>query len=311
METREQYFGRINRFGRISFVIFFVIIFTIPTVVCAVYDIFPGLATVLKATMGLFLILTPIAISEIVSFVPLLGSGASYLTFETGNVSAPANMPAGSYALLSVRDTGVGMSREVLEHVFEPFYTTRDTGTGLGLSTVYGIIKQHGGDVRAQSTPGAGTTFDIYLPRIAEDQPAAAPAAHSALQPPTGHETILLAEDEPSVRGATTRMLARLGYRVLAAGNGSEALRLAAEHGTAIDLLLTDLVMPQMSGSDLAARLHELLPTCRVLFLSGYTDDAVVKDIAVDRNLPFLEKPYTNWTLARKVRQVLDAPLKA
>ena len=229
------------------------------------------------------------------------------LFFATRDVSAPPGMPDGPYVLLAVRDTGTGMSPEIMQRIFEPFYTTKDTGTGLGLSTVYGIVKQHGGEIVVRSEPTAGTTFEIYLPRLTAGETEELHAIESGLRVPTGSETILLAEDEPAVRTTTVRMLESLGYHVLAATNGDEALRLASEYGAAIDLLLTDLVMPQMGGGDLAARITKVLPDCRVLFISGYADDTTIREIALDGKLHFLEKPYSRRTLAHKVRQVLDA----
>jgi CheY-like chemotaxis protein len=214
-------------------------------------------------------------------------------------------MPPGPWVRLSVRDTGVGMDPETQARIFEPFFTTKEPGkgTGLGLSTVYGIVKQSGGFVWVSSAVGAGTTFDIYLP------PVEAVAAPPDAPPPAvvaGSETILLVEDEAPVRGLARRCLEGFGYRVLEAGAAAEALTLATRHTGRIDLLLTDVVMPQGSGRELAERLGPLRPEMRVLYMSGYTDDGVVRRAGVTPGSELLEKPFTPDGLARKVRQVLD-----
>ena len=224
---------------------------------------------------------------------------------------SPEHLPAtpGHYVVLAVSDTGIGMSPEIKSHIFEPFFTTKEpgTGTGLGLATVYGIVKQSGGHIWVYSEPGLGTTVRIYLPR------ACTPAAAQVEQAPNsatrlrGKETILVVEDEDVVRRVTCTMLGKRGYRILVASNGEEALELATQYQGPIDLLLSDVVMPQMSGRELANRLRPLRPNARVLFVSGYIGDAVVHHGVVGAEVPFLQKPFTSESLARRVREVLDA----
>jgi two-component system, cell cycle sensor histidine kinase and response regulator CckA len=212
----------------------------------------------------------------------------------------------GDYVLLSVSDTGTGMTREVRERVFEPFYTTKaqGEGTGLGLSTVYGIVKQSGGYVGVASEPGSGTTFQIYLPRVqgelVDDTEPVRPDR------PEREVTILLAEDEIAVRTITTRMLKRLGHRVIEAANGEEALRLAEEHSGEFDLLMTDVVMPLMGGGELAQQIRARWPHVHVLFASGYTDETVVRRGALGEGAILLQKPFDYVELAEKVTEVLS-----
>jgi PAS domain S-box-containing protein len=215
--------------------------------------------------------------------------------------------PEGSYVVLSVSDNGIGMTPEVRKHLFEPFFTTKETGkgTGLGLATCYGIVKQAGGEIGVETEPGSGTTFRIYLPRL-EDAVADTGGDNAQQDLPRGSETILLAEDEGSVRQVALRTLRALGYRVLEASHGEEAVRLADAHAGRIDLLLTDVVMPQMGGKELADRLLVARPDIRVLFTSGYTDDAMVRHGVSENQLEFIAKPFTPLSLARKVRSVLD-----
>ncbi|MBV9773758.1 MAG: PAS domain S-box protein [Gemmatimonadetes bacterium] len=211
------------------------------------------------------------------------------------------------YVELAVRDTGEGMDPRVRERVFEPFFTTKEQGkgTGLGLSTVYGIIKQSGGFVRVESTPGEGSTFFVYLPWAQEDgTPWQGPGVRAL---PRGSETVLLAEDEEPVRLLAQRVLERSGYVVLAAAGGAEALAVAAGHPGEIHLLLTDVVMPEMSGKDLARYLTGARPGVRVLYMSGYTEDETVRRGVSGLRTTFLEKPFTPDVLVRKVREVLDA----
>ncbi|MBP2675783.1 MAG: sensor hybrid histidine kinase, partial [Deltaproteobacteria bacterium] len=213
----------------------------------------------------------------------------------------------GEYVMLSFSDTGTGMDAETLEQIFEPFFTTKapGKGTGLGLSTVYGIVKQNGGFINAYSEPRIGSTFRIYFPRIRED---AAAAVHTAREtPPLGTETILLVEDEEQILSLAARILENQGYRVLAAGTPEAALQLAERHDGEIRLLLTDVVMPGMNGRDLQRRIEALRPGIRTLFMSGYTEDAVVHRGILDKGVFFVPKPFTVRLLAEKVRSVLDA----
>ncbi len=236
------------------------------------------------------------------------------LTIETANVELDETyarthigVKPGRYVMLSVSDTGVGMTPEVKEHIFEPFFTTKEKGkgTGLGLSTVYGIVKQSEGEIWVYSEPGHGTTFKIYLPRV-EEEATALPHGDDKGPLPRGSETILLVEDEPSVRGLAVQILRENGYRLLEAANGNEALRMAQEYAGEIHLLLTDVVMPQMGGKELANRLKTLRPGMKVLFTSGYTDDAIVHHGVLNSGIDFLQKPFSPETLAQKVREILD-----
>jgi two-component system cell cycle sensor histidine kinase/response regulator CckA len=212
----------------------------------------------------------------------------------------------GLYVVLSVTDTGEGMDKETQSRIFEPFFTTKEKGkgTGLGLSTVYGIIKQSGGYVLVESEPELGTTFRIYLPRV-ED--ALEPAGPVGIWRPQagGSETILLVEDEESVRQLVLETLESKGYKVLEADNGEKALQIVSEYSGTIDMLITDVAMPGMNGRELSARLCASHPQTRVLYLSGYTEDAIVHEGVVDRDTAFLQKPFTLQMLSRKVREVL------
>jgi two-component system cell cycle sensor histidine kinase/response regulator CckA len=238
------------------------------------------------------------------------------LTLETENVVIEAStrtaeqsiVAPGRYVLIRVRDTGAGMDAETRRHLFEPFFTTRDKGkgTGLGLATVYGIVKQSGGFIWVDSEPGRGATFRIYFPRVDEAAPPAEPAAAGAEPAAAGTETILLVEDEDAVRAVARESLRRRGYRVLEATNGETALEIAAGFEGHIGLLLTDVVMPGLSGRALADRLAPTRPGTRVLFMSGYTDDAIVQHGVLEPGLSFLQKPFTPDVLAQKVREVLD-----
>lgn len=213
--------------------------------------------------------------------------------------------------MLAVSDTGVGMDDEVKAHLFEPFFTTKERGqgTGLGLSTVYGIVRQNGGHIGVDSELGQGTTFRIYLPRTEETRmPIRAPSRDVSPRAIHGSETILMVEDEGAVRQLATHILKGHGYQVLCAGNGAEALRLSREHQGAIDLLVTDVVMPGMNGEQLARRLQSERPGLRVLFMSGYSDELMARYRVLDEDSAFLAKPFTLEALARKVRAVLDAP---
>jgi PAS domain S-box-containing protein len=213
----------------------------------------------------------------------------------------------GPYVMLAVSDTGAGMDAETLSHIFEPFFTTKEPGkgTGLGLAMVYGIVHQCGGHISVESAPGRGTTFRLHLPRV-----AAAPAAAAAPEVPArprGSETILLVEDEARVLDLTREMLVEAGYTVLAASGPTEALRLAEERPERIDLLLTDVIMPQMNGTELAERLTARRPGLRVLYMSGYTFDTMARRDAARAAVSLLQKPFSMETLGEKVREVLDA----
>ncbi len=238
------------------------------------------------------------------------------LSIETSNVELDAahvrqhaGAHPGPHVMLAVGDTGVGMPSEVQAHIFEPFFTTKEPGegTGLGLATVYGIVKQSEGYIEVDTEPGRGTTFRIYLPRVDEAPAPARPTAALA-QVPHGTETILLVEDEEGVRTLARDVLRANGYTVLDTQHGGEALLACERHAGPIELLMTDVVMPQMSGRELAERLAPLRPEMKVLYMSGYTDDAVVRHGVLDLGTAFLQKPFTPDTLARKVRDVLDAP---
>jgi CheY-like chemotaxis protein len=220
-----------------------------------------------------------------------------------------ANAPPGPYVLLSVSDTGKGMDKTTQAHIFEPFFTTKPVGqgTGLGLSTVYGIVKQSGGYVWVYSEVDRGTTFKVYLPAVT-GVPNADDVERELTPEPTGApERILLVEDEPNVRRIAKRILERHGYTVLEASNGLEALRVMERRQEPIALVLTDLVMPEMGGRELASRLRVVSPTSRVLFMSGYTEDAVLRQSVMEPGAVFLDKPFTFDTLIRKVREALAA----
>jgi len=211
----------------------------------------------------------------------------------------------GDYVLLTVRDTGMGMDRETQSRIFEPFFTTKEKGkgTGLGLSTVYGIVKQSGGYVLVQSEEQRGTTFHIYLPRVdGIVEKHAPPVPHAALG---GTETVLLVEDEESVRQLVRDTLAARGYRVVEAENGEAGMAASIQHDGKIDLVITDVVMPGMSGRDLVKQLAQIRPEAKVLYLSGYTEDAILSEGTIESGSSFLQKPFTLQNLLRKVREVL------
>jgi PAS domain S-box-containing protein len=238
------------------------------------------------------------------------------LTIETANVEHDPDYAreqeaaaVSRFVMLAVSDSGTGMDEATKARIFEPFFTTKELGkgTGLGLATVYGIVRQSGGFIWVYSEPGLGTTFKIYLPQVDEGAVAAAAGAKAA--PGTSHrgtETVLLVEDAAAVRSVIHEALVRLGYAVLDAPNGAEALRIAASHAGPIHLLLTDVVMPGLSGRQLSDQLTQIRAETRVLYTSGYTDDAVVRHGVLESGIAYLQKPFTVDGLARKVREVLD-----
>ncbi len=241
------------------------------------------------------------------------------LTVETFNVELDSTyardhvtVKPGPYVMLAVSDTGIGMSPETVAHIFEPFYTTKESGqgTGLGLSTVYGIVKQSGGYIWVYSEPGKGTTFKVYLPRVAgkvdlNKAPLELPAARR------GSETILLVEDEEAVRELASMILSAKGYSVVAAKSTKEAEQYSETHGGEIHLLLTDIIMPGTSGRELARRITARHPRTRVLYMSGYTDNVLAGGGVLEAGVSFLQKPFTPAALAQKVRDVLDSPVHA
>lgn len=236
------------------------------------------------------------------------------LTIETTNVTLNeaytrrhVEVKPGPYVMIAVSDTGTGMSSEVQSRLFEPFFTTKEAGkgTGLGLATCYGIIKQHGGNIWVYSEVNRGTTFRIYLPAVTETSAPSLATQAVAEMPLQGNETILLVEDDYTVRQFTVRVLNMFGYSVLEASDGVEALQLATEYTGIIHLLLTDVVMPKMSGNVLAQRLQTTHPQTRVLYMSGYTANAIVHNGVLDPDINFLPKPVSPEQLARKIREVL------
>jgi CheY-like chemotaxis protein len=235
------------------------------------------------------------------------------LTIQTANLTLAEaeareqDLPAGRYAMLAVRDTGVGMDAEMREHIFEPFFTTKETGkgTGLGLATVLGIVEQSGGAIRCHSEVGEGTSFQILLPAVAEAVPSGAHLPTGLATAPSGTESILLVEDEDTVRELVQKVLEARGYAVIEARNGREGLKLCQAHPGRIDLLLTDVVMPELGGRELAEAALELRPGLKVVFMSGHTQDVILKE-GVQQGAAFLHKPFTPMQLAEKVRQTLD-----
>jgi PAS domain S-box-containing protein len=241
-------------------------------------------------------------------------AGVGKLTIETGMISFDEAYCAehtgfipGDFVLLGVSDDGCGMDKETLNNLFEPFFTTKETGkgTGLGLATVYGIVKQNNGFINVYSEPGQGTTFRIYLPRY-----SAAGEIPAGIQPdkpdPTGNETILLVEDEPAILNLTRMMLERKGYSVLSAATPAAAIYMAGNHTEKIHLLMTDVVMPGMNGRDLARRLTDLYPDIKLLFMSGYTANVIAHQGVLDEGVAFIQKPFSMKALADKLRMVLD-----
>jgi PAS domain S-box-containing protein len=236
------------------------------------------------------------------------------LTIETGNVELDEayakvhpEARAGNYVMLAVSDTGCGMDEAIKARIFEPFFTTKEAGkgTGLGLATVYGIVNQSGGSIYVYSELGRGTTFKIYLPLVEAKKPSAGPQT-SPSKIPSGKETLLLVEDEGAVRAMTRHILETCGYRILEASHGAEAIQTCEQSQDPIHLLVTDVVMPGIGGRQLAETLRSKHPELKVLYLSGYTDDAVVRHGVLEAGTNFLQKPFTPSSLAQKVREVLD-----
>jgi two-component system NtrC family sensor kinase len=237
-----------------------------------------------------------------------LSIGTATVRFDAESAARRVKMKAGAYAVLTVADTGHGMDPETLSRIFEPFFTTKGAGrgTGLGLSTVYGIVRQAGGHIGVESEPGRGTTFTIYLPDAVSMPPRRDPAPLRTPVIAAGSATVLLVEDESAVRTLVRTVLTRGGYQVLEAADGEAALALARSHDGAIDLLLTDIVMPKMNGRDLASAVGDVRPGTRILFMSGYESAADEEDDTASAGA-FIQKPFVAEALARKVRQVLDA----
>jgi two-component system cell cycle sensor histidine kinase/response regulator CckA len=244
------------------------------------------------------------------------------LTVRTANVTAEEvktlpykPLPPADYVMVEVSDTGTGIPKEIIEKIFEPFFTTKETGkgTGLGLSTVYGIVKQTNGYIFVDSTMGKGTSFRIYLPRhipVAGEVAEAAPVETKVAKPPadlTGHGTILLVEDEEGLRGLNARGLSSRGYKVLEAGNGVEAIAVIESHDGAVDLVVSDVVMPEMDGPTLAAQLRERNPNLKIIFVSGYAEDAFEKNLPDDVKFNFLPKPFTLKQLVAAVKDTMAA----
>ncbi len=219
-----------------------------------------------------------------------------------------AGFVPGEYVMLAVSDDGCGMDKETLDKVFEPFFTTKgmDKGTGLGLSTVYGIVKQNRGFINVYSEPGKGTTFRIYLPRYETVEPAKETDSRPSETVPKGEETVLLVEDDKSLTKVYTKFLETLGYKVLPASSPHEAIELAELYQGEIQLLMTDVVMPGMSGKDLWGILKERIPGLKCLFMSGYTANTIVHHGVLEEGVNFIGKPFTIGALASKLRKVLE-----
>jgi CheY-like chemotaxis protein len=241
-------------------------------------------------------------------------SGVGKVTIETGKKTFDEEyckehlgFISGDFVLLAVSDNGCGMDKDTLDNLYEPFFTTKEVGkgTGLGLATVYGIVKQNNGFINVYSEPGQGSTFKIYLPRLVadEDEDKAVPEKKAAAG---GSETILLVEDEPSILRMTRMMLERKGYSVLPAATPAEAVEKAKNHSGTIDLLMTDVFMPEMNGRDLAEQIITLYPDIRLLFMSGYTANVIAHHGVLDDGVAFIQKPFSMVDMTFKVREVLD-----
>ncbi len=278
------------------------------------------MATVLRQDLG-YVEVDPGKIEQVIMNLVINSRDAmphgGKLIIETANMDLDEAYPKGRvtiqpgpYVMFAVSDTGHGMDPEVQEHIFEPFYTTKEAGkgTGLGLSTVYGIVKQSNGFVFAYSEPGQGATFKIYLPRVAKSLKRLDEEVLEAVQDlPFGYETVLLVEDETKVRDLVGDTLRQHGYTVIEASQGLEAVAIGNNFEGPIHLLVTDVVMPKMSGRDVADRLADKRPDLKVLYMSGYTEDAIVHHGVLDPGIHLIQKPFTSDALMRKVREVLDA----
>ena len=242
-------------------------------------------------------------------------TGNGVVTIRTENIAVggghafSGGLSPGDYVMLSVADTGHGMDRDTLSHLFEPFFTTKafGKGTGLGLATVYGAVKQNHGSISVSSEPGVGTTFQLYFPRLADAMAPSSSGEAAEDAAVGGRETVLVVEDEPSILELTIRLLQQLGYNAMAANGPEEAIQLARGYNGNIDLLLTDVIMPQMNGRDLAERILALHTGARCLYMSGYTADIISHHGALDEGTRFLQKPFTSRDLAKRVREALDA----
>jgi CheY-like chemotaxis protein len=236
------------------------------------------------------------------------------LTIETATVELDASYAAshpsvkpGPYLMMAVSDTGIGMDATTREHIFEPFFSTKgELGTGLGLATVFGIVKQHGGNIWVYSEPGRGTTFKVYLP-LADAVPVESDSGPPPVVDLNGTETILVVEDNPAVRELAGDILARQGYTVLSAQDGPEALALAASHHGPLHLLLTDVVMPGMNGRALYQEAVKRHPHLKVLYMSGYTENVIAHRGVLDAGIAYIQKPFTVQSIAAKVREVLES----
>jgi CheY-like chemotaxis protein len=221
---------------------------------------------------------------------------------------AVIGVPAGAYVAIAVRDDGTGIAPDTIERVFDPFFTTKEVGkgTGLGLSMVYGFAKQSGGHVGIESALGAGTTVSIFLPRLEGERAIAADRENAVAEPGKASETVLVVEDDEDVRAYTVGILRELGYRVIEATGGATALQVLDRGDQDVSLLLTDVVMPQMSGSELAEAARQRRPDLRILFMSGYPRDAITRGGRVETGIDLLSKPFTYATLSKKLRDVMD-----
>jgi CheY-like chemotaxis protein len=223
---------------------------------------------------------------------------------ELGEAASDLGLAAGRYVALVVKDSGIGMAEEVRSRLFEPFFTTKEHGTGLGLATVYGIVRQGGGAIRVESAPGAGATFTVFLP-AADERSARISVPVSAAAPRGLGETVVLAEDEDALRVLLARVLAGSGYRVISGRNGAEALEAAHATGGRVDLVLTDVVMPRMNGTDLVARLASEQPDVKVLYMTGHTEDATLLGRFESGGAEIIQKPFTSEALLGQLRRLL------